>query len=700
LDNDELLALIEHEEAQCVSATSGQLAEQRREAMQFYLGQPYGDEVEGRSSVVTTEVKDAIEGIMPALMAIFTSSDQIVRFEPQGMEDEEAAQQATDYINYIFSRLNNGFVALYCLIKDALLQKNGYLKVYWEDYSDQEQETYENLNLIQYHMLTQDPELELVEVDAEPETDLVRKAVFKRTKNYGKVCVDPIPPEEVLISRDTPNDLSKARFVEHRTLKTLSEIRKMGFDVEDDISGEHSEASFNMERQERLQYDESWTGEDQSVKDPSLKKVWLCEAFLYVDFDGDGIAEYRKVTKIGKKLLDNVPFDSLPIIGGTAIMMPHKHYGLSIHDLIKDVQVIKSTVTRQLLDNAYVANNGRMEVLDGMVNMDDLLTSRPNGIVRTKVLGAMKRVDNPLLGAPFYNLLEYFDRVKVNRVGARDFGDAVDPNALNAKAHTAELVESAAQARINLMARIFAEGPIKALFWKILELTSKHQDKAQQVKLRGKWIEVDPREWKNKFNMTVTVGLGTGSQQTVLSGAKLIMEAQFMMLKAGLGDRTVNEQNLFQAAHKLAKAVFPKDADAMFTNPATLGPRPPQPPPIELLELQEKARKADMANAQRDKQLQAGLMSEDMDRKFQSYQQQFDAMVRASEQQREEHRKLFEAQLKASTEIALAKEDKSKTLLQGRIDEALQTQQAKFDAFLTALDARLNPKPQKTETPK
>src|SRR5690348_8788622 len=161
----ELLSIIESEEANCLSTTSGALSEQRRQAMQYYYGQPYGNEVEGRSQVVTTEVKDAVEGILPSLMAIFTSSDEIVRFEPQNIEDEAAAQQATDYINYIFTRLNNGFLTLYCIFKDALLQKNGYAKIYWEDYTDSGIETYENLSDLEVAMLQQDPELELIETE-------------------------------------------------------------------------------------------------------------------------------------------------------------------------------------------------------------------------------------------------------------------------------------------------------------------------------------------------------------------------------------------------------------------------------------------------------------------------------------------------------------------------------------------------------
>src|SRR5690349_20958711 len=169
LTEDELLAHIEQEESACVVAYSGDLSEQRRLAMDYYLGKPYGNEVEGRSSVVTTEVKDAVEGILPPLMAIFTAGDEIVRFEPQNPEDEEAAQQATDYINYIFSRLNNGFLALYCMFKDALLQKNGYVKVYWEKYEDSTKETYEDLDDMQFLSLVQDDEIELIEHTEKPD---------------------------------------------------------------------------------------------------------------------------------------------------------------------------------------------------------------------------------------------------------------------------------------------------------------------------------------------------------------------------------------------------------------------------------------------------------------------------------------------------------------------------------------------------
>jgi hypothetical protein len=717
MKSDELIALIEQEEAQCLSAYTGVLAEQRRKALQYYYGQPYGNEVEGRSQVVTTEVKDAIEGIMPSLMAIFTSSDEVVRFEPQNPDDEAKASQATDYCNYVFSRLNNGFLALYCLVKDALLAKNGYVKVYWENYEDNCKETYEDLTDIEFQSLSQDEELELVEHTEEPAEvpeqmqmavqaglipqPMTHDAVFRRSRKYGKICIDPIPPEEVLISRETPNDLSKARFVEHRTLKTISEIREMGYDIEDNVADYAPNADFNQERVERNKFDDALAYRtDQASSDPTTRRVWLCEAYLKVDYDGDGIAEFRKVTKVGRELLDNEEFDSLPILGGAAIVMPHKHFGLSIFDLVGDIQLVKSTITRQLLDNAYVANNGRMAVLDGMVNMDDLLTSRPNGVVRMKAMNALQRIEQPVLGAPFYNLLEYFDKVKTNRVGARDFGDAVDPDALNAKAHTAEIVRSAAQERINLMARILAEGPVKQIFWKILELSSKHQNKPQMVKLRGQWVQVDPRQWRNRFDMTVTVGLGTGSQSLTMNGAMQILQVQQGILAAGLGGRVVNEGNVYHAARLHAKSILPKYVDMLYTDPTSLPPPQPKPDP-EMLKVQLAAHKAEMGDAQKRDKMAIDAQLEQMRQKLEGEKVQFQAMVDsalkdkdhqadASKQILEMANQQRQLMMEKLAELRLATDEKigekENILLEGKIQSLLDAQQQQTDLMHKMLD--------------
>jgi len=617
LNSDELVSIIEKEEADSIGVTSGELAEQRRKALQYYYGEPYGNEVEGRSAIVTTEVFDAVEGLLPSLLAIFTSADDVVRFEPQTPKDEAAAQQATDYVNYIFSRLNNGFVVLYCFFKDALLQKNGFVKVYWEKYQETEKDTYHGLTDDEFAYLQQEGLEVLEHTESVVNTPLgpmkTHDAKFQKTEEKGRVCIEPVPPEELLISRNTTNDIKNSRFVEHRTRKSISALREMGYDVPSDIADD-SGANFTLERVQRLQKDDSEPIQETSTEGPG-REVWVSEAYIRVDFDDDGIAELRKVTKVGKTILKeykregekagreaNDEVDTIPFVSTTPIMMPHKLFGLSIADVTSDIQLTKSTVTRQLMDNAYNANNGRYAVLEGAVNIDDLLTSRPGGVVRMRVPGAVTRLDTPILGAPTFQLLDYWDRVMDNRIGVSPPSLASDPNLLNAKAHVAEIVRGAAQERVGLIARIFAETGVKDLFWKILELVSKHSNKPQIVRLRDQWVQIDPRDWKNKFDMTVTVGLGTGSQQTVLNGAQMIMTIQEKMAMGGLMGQTVTPKNIYEAAREVSKVVFPKKAGMFFTDPTTVPPPQPKPTPDEM-KVQAGLMKAQMTTQQREKQM-------------------------------------------------------------------------------------------------
>jgi len=710
----ELLALIEQEEANCLSSITGKLAESRRAAMQYYYGEPYGNEVEGRSQVITTEVKDAVEGILPMLMDIFSASDEIVRCEAKKPQDEQAAQQATDYLNYVFWERNPGFLVLYALFKDALLQKNGFVKAWWDEYEESQRETYENLTDAEFLQIAADPEVELIEHTENMQTVSLpgnpgmppqsvpikyHDAVFRRNRKHGKVCVEPCPPEEILISRDTRNDLSKSRFVEHRTRKSLSEIREMGFDVPDEIADYAPNADFNMERMERDKFDDAYAySPDPGNADPSTRRVWLAECYLHVDYDGDGIAEFRRIIKVGRKVLDNEEFDSLPVISGTAILMPHKHYGLSIYDLIGEVQLQKSMLLRNIFDNTYNANNGRWEALDQMVNMEDLMNSRPGGIVRVKALGAVKRLDTPVLGAPAYQLLEYLDKVKQNRVGITDFPQGVNPDAINQKAHVAELIHNASQERVHLMARILGELAVKPLFLKILELVSKHQNQAEIVKLRGKWVEVNPREWADKFEMTVTVGIGTGSQGAVLQGAQQILNTQVGLVKEGMG-RIVSEGNAYAAAHKLAKSVFPKDADQMFTDPASLPPPQPQPNP-EMIKIQAGVQKAQMADEFRKLQLSVQAQLEERDRQFQAQQSamaaqidaalqerqhQMDAAMHLSDREQKSQDKLTELAAEMRARSQEQSMQQTQLLMQGLIDKALENQRATHDMVITKL---------------
>jgi hypothetical protein len=403
---------------------------------------------------------------------------------------------------------------------------------------------------------------------------IVYSVKLKSSKKKKKCCVIPVPPEEVLVSKNPVAPLKRNRFVAHRRRVTISELKEMGFEDVDDVADNDSE--INMERTARFAVDETDSVGDDN-RDPATRKVWLTEAYWRVDSDGDGVAELRQTIMAGNKILEDEELDSFPLVTMTPIILPHKLYGMSVADLVMDLQLLKSTVFRQILDNMYLANNGRYMALDGMVNIDDLLTSRPGGIVRVKTFDAVKPMQPPLLGAPAFNLLEYIDTIKENRTGVTRYNQGLDADSLNKTATGINQIMSAAQARVELIARVFAETGIKDLFYAMLECVQKHYDKGQVVRLRNEWVQMDPQEWTNRFDLTVMVGLGTGSKEMQL--AALNEEAQFQVgaLQAGLP--IVTPENVYNLRMKALEAKNIKGGDLFYTHPQKMPPQPPQQDP-------------------------------------------------------------------------------------------------------------------------
>jgi hypothetical protein len=586
MTDDELSSIIDQEIANSVGYFDGKLADQRRKAMDYYLGEPFGNEVEGRSQFVSRDVADTIEGILPSLLKIFTASDEVVKFEPNGPEDEKSAEQATDYVNHVFNRQNNGFVVLYTFFKDALLQKNGFCKVYWDTYSKPKVEKYkgltpDELTAVYQQLEQQGYEIQAVESDEDETT-------FRLLDKVGKVCVDPIPPEEMRFNKNAKWDLQKERFVAHERQMSASDLRLMGIEPEDFDLEKYED--WSLEKQTRYGYEQ----EDTLEEGPEPTYL-IRECYCLVDFDGDGIAERRMIWKSGKTILKNEEVDRVPIVTTTPIMMPHKLSGLSVADLVSDIQLLKSTLIRQILDNMYLTNSPRMQVIEGMVNIDDLLTVRPGGIVRMKTFDAAKPLPVPFFGAPAFNMLEYVDTIRENRTGVTRYNQGLDANSLNKTATGINNIMNASQQRIELIARIFAETGVKDMMWQIFELVSKHESKQRIVRLRNEWVPIDPRSWSTKWDMTVSVGLGTGSKDQLLQGSQLIAQFQQAIAQAGGMGRVVSEKNIFNLANDVSESVRPKNGGRYFTDPEGLPP-PEQKPDPEVMKIEAGREKAKMAD--------------------------------------------------------------------------------------------------------
>jgi len=672
----EIRALLDDEIRGAVGYHSSELSSQRQTALEYYYGNAFGNEVEGRSSYVSRDVADTIEWIMPSLMRIFTGGDTIVRFEPQGPEDEENAKQATDYVNYIFQRQNDGFLTLYTWFKDALISKNGFVKVYWEEYTEYKTENYENLTDDEFALIMQDDSVEAVEhsedaiVDPMGVTTRVHSLKVKRKAQNGKCCVVPVPPEEVLVNKNPVAPFHKNRFRCHRRRVTIGELVEMGLIESPDEIPADNEDNFNEERTARHSFDETDDSLDTDAKDPLSREVWVAECYRKLDVDGDGIAEERTIVMAGNKILSNEEGYSAHLITVTPIILPHKLFGMSVADLVMDLQLLKSTVFRQILDNMYLANNGRYMALDGMVNIDDLLTSRPGGIVRVKTFDAVKPMQPPLLGAPAFNLLEYIDTIKENRTGVTRYNQGLDANSLNKTATGINQIMSAAQARVELIARVFAETGVKDLFYAILENVQKHQDHAKVIRLRNEWVNMDPREWANKFDLTVTVGLGTGSKEAQLAALNEETQFQLEAMKGGLP--IVTPENMYNLRMKALEAKNVKGGDLFYTHPKDMPPAPPQQDPAIVkaqmdaeVNMQKIAAKTEGDQAKLMHKREMDVEKAALEREKEAFKAQMEREKIALEQERElmrlaaERDKLQVEIAKAQEELKLRREEKA-----------------------------------------
>ena len=620
LSDPKLRSLLSNQIDNALGYLGGHLSQSRRKSLEYYLGDKLGTELDGRSQVVSTDVSDTVESILPNLLRVFTASDNVVRCDPVTAEDVPLAEQASAYLNHVFYKENNGFQLLYNFFKDALIEKNGFLKIYYDESETVEHETYKNLTKAEKDALN-DTKDEIEEVEEEVFEDesakedyeklieqyeargvdvsQVQKPDFtlynckiKRTKKAGKVKIESVPPEEFLISRNAKS-IDDADFVSHKVLMSRSDLVAMGYD-EDDVNSlpKSDEDIFNTEEIVRSRNIDEFNID--SATDKSTEKVLIYESYVRYDFDEDGIAELRKIISAGDSgsmVLENMPCDNIPFVTITPIPMPHRFYGRSISELVEDIQLMKSTVMRQLLDNMYLTNNNRVAIMDGMVNMDDLLTTRPGGVVRTKQ--PPNQVMQPLQAQPISNqafpMLNYLDTVREARTGITKSAQGLDADTLNSKTATGvNTLMTQTQMRSELIARIFAETGVKDLFRKIFELMIKYQDKEKIVMLNNQYVPVRPTEWKDKFNINIVVGLGTGSKEQQIMMLNNILERQLQafQLQGGKEMPMVTLKNMYNTLSKIIENAGLKNVESYFVNP-DVGKQmmpPPAPPPLTPIE--------------------------------------------------------------------------------------------------------------------
>jgi len=531
-----------------VDYIDGFIAPARATATQYYRGDLFGNEEEGRSQIVMTEVRDTIQAIIPSLLRIFTSSEQVVEYAPRDERGIEVAEQATDYVNFVFYNDNPGFSILHETFKDALKSKTGIIKWRWSEDTEISQAEYTGLDQASVNLLLEDPDCELVRMEStteqeavmSPDGQMVSPAVttfdvtIRRKIPRNKAVVESVPPEEFLIAREARN-LDNAAYVGHRSLKTMSELVAMGYDREEieKFAGQGDVFSINYEAQTRNPAIMSFMMHADNP-DPSMRRVLYVESYVRIDKDGDGIAELRKVCSLGNAhhiLYDEVATD-VPFAFFCPDPEPHMIIGQSIADQTMDLQLIKSSIVRNTMDSLAQVIHPRTVVVEGQVNMDDVMNNETGAIIRARAPGMVQPLAEPFVGQAAMPLIAYMDDIRAQRTGISAASQGLNPDVLQSttKAAVTATVQGA-QERIELIARIFAENGMKRLFKGLLKLLIRHQDKPRMLRLRGKWVEIDPKYWDADMDVQVNVALGHGTDQDKLQFLTMVSSKQEQIMQ-------------------------------------------------------------------------------------------------------------------------------------------------------------------------
>lgn len=679
LTDTELVAQLEAEEALALDAQTGELAKVRALALDRYKGAPLGNEIDGRSQVVDKSVADTVEWIMPSLVRIYLGGDDVGQFEAIGPEDEAAAKAETDVCNWYLTAKNDYFSHINATLRDALLLKNGYLVAFWNKRYDTMTETYIGQSDEEAAMLAQDSEVTIVQHSEYPDETgmpgpdgqppMLHDVKVERKKCEEYVAIESVPPDEILVTRRQRwTSLLDADFVEWKRKVTIGQLRSEGFEVPDDIPKSDGD-EITLEWSERQRFMVEQDVDESEENDPSRRLVTFRDAYIRIDLRDEGTPQLWRVARIGKTIILKDEANIIPFAAFSPIIYPHSHVGTSVYDLIDDIGVIKTVVLRQFVDGLFLQSSGQKAVDQTRVNLDDLLISRPGNVVR--VDGDPSTAIVPLATTDYSQSalagLEYLSTVNEQRTGVTRYSAGLDANSLNKTATGVQSIQSAANQRIELIARTLAGG-FRDLFLIVHELALQHSTKPLQIKLNNQWTPINPREWKRRTDFQINVGLGTGTPEQQVQ--KLMMMAQPMQIAQANGLSGPQEAYNFLA--ELWKAQGYRNPQKFIheppRDPNTGQPTAPPPqPPHQVLVAQIKAQSdqqlaqvkagtdAQIAQvkAQADAQVQQARMGADM--AIQQHKIQTNAQLQVMETRLQLQLDAMRHSMEQQTEIVIAK---------------------------------------------
>lgn len=689
LDESELKSIIAQEIASSIGREdNGTIADERRKALEYYLGRPFGNEMEGRSSAVMHYVSDTVEWTMPQLMEMIAPCDSVVVYRGSEEGDDDHAAHASKFINHEFFHRLPGYELLYEAFKTGLIEKTAYFEVSIDIRREPRFETYEGLLDTQLEVLigaegvevvaheeetvaAKDPSgMPIVGQDGQPVMVTLHHVRIRRAVEEKRLMVDGIPPEEFLHGRGEIEIDDRSRFCGRRKKVTKSDLIAMGYDptLVSSLPSASSESSdWSDAAAVRRQDEEPLFEDEQHRTDAASDEVWLSCLNIRVDQDGDGYAELRRVVVVGDGavILENYEIPWVQFVMLCPIPMPHKAIGRSQADEVVDLQLIGSTIMRQTLDNFYLTNNSRVKVIEGRVNMDDLLTSRPGGAVRVKQMDALEQLEIAPFGSSGIQALEWIEEVKANRTGITRYTQGGDSGSLNKTAYGISRIMSASQARIALIAKLYAQ-QLKRLFRLMLRFVVEGGFGPQMMRFGESFIQVDPATWNADMDVEIDVGLGVGVAAERVEYLGRIMQIQAEAQARGLGGVLVDPERIFHTTEDLIRAIGLRDPERYFLNPKGKPLPPPEPNP-QLVKIEQDGKQSEaqfqlqQAELQRKGQQDAALAQFrerelDMNTQIELRKLEMDKELRMAELASKERIETARARAQAKAAQAKAKE--------------------------------------------
>lgn len=561
-----LQGIITREMEQCIGVDNEQLSTARLELKKAYYGDGYGVDGDRRttgwSTYVDRSVMETVEWAKGPLLKVFAGTEDIVRYEPTSAADEQYAEDATEYVNRcVFGR--RAFDMVYGPLSDGLYQRVGWAKVYYhaEDRRSVMQvlDGLDEAQAVAVVMAVQAAGDEAdVEVIRDKSTGLYAATVY-HVEHLESIEAEPLPSERVIFSRDATT-IESARFVAHWEDRMVGELISEGYDA---ATLREIASNFDdyPETQRSQQINSTDTGTVDNINNSDgTRQIRVYEAYLWADIEGKGTIGRYKVVYAGSPsaitVLDSEPWDMYrpPIFAFSSLPIPYSPVGLSLADLVMDIQVLRSEITRHMLDNGYLSNHGELHVnrgAGGEINLDELGARGPGRYYESKGPVTITALPFTSMAEEMIAALQLTEKAREQRTGVGLTQQGLSADVLQQTATGASIQEEQQNVRIEMIARIYAEVYAQMARY-ILVLAQRYLKQPIIMQRQGNFVELQPSQWNPAMNVVASVGLGTGNRRKKAESVQQIIALQSQFIAAFGKNSPVRLENVVRSAHKLA----------------------------------------------------------------------------------------------------------------------------------------------------